>query len=352
MDASVRGAHRRRRRPAAALPPPPLQGLLFALLLTVGLLLATTTLIRQPPHQDTSPSATAVDALLPEQIVEAPLLGTAVATPSGSSAAPTADPPSPAAGDRGKAEAAGERPKPPTVDHRLLSTVRDKTRAIPKGAYFHLLELALRIPVQQLEAAAVRNPPLAELVRYPERFRGKPVMLQGYVRRITLIDPGPNRLGLRSLYECAVFSDEFDRNPWIFVVVHVPEQMPKGDNLAERVTATGFFLKLWAYRAGDGLRFAPLLIGPRLVWHPAPAGGLGTLNVVLFVLLVSLVAVFAAVLWWSARSRRRIEAVMTRSVGTEKQPPLAELDQGAPEEFLKELEQRERQEPPAASQSS
>ncbi len=320
-------AERTNRRLPASLPPPPLRLLVAGLVLVVSLLLAIGVTVRAPGPRE----AGLVESLLaPEEIVRTSFV------------APQSEPirPQPAA-------AAEQRPEP-GANARLLGTVRDKTRAIPKGAYFHLLELALRTPVQELEAQAIRNPSLAELVRYPDRFRGKVVQLDGYVRRVTLIDPGPNRLGVRSLYECAVFSDELDRNPWIFVVLHVPEAMPKGDNLSERVTATGFFLKLWAYRAGDGLRFAPLLIGPRLVWHPAPESRTGPISVVLFVLLLGLVAVFAAVLWWSARSVARSTRV-DRSTDVER---FAELDQGSPEEFLQELERQPETPDASAGQSS
>lgn len=221
-------------------------------------------------------------------------------------------------------------------DMRLLSTIKDKTRVIPKGAYFHLVELCMKVNVHELEEnLAVRNPPLVQIVRNPQAFRGRPIRLDGYVRRITPIDPGPNNLGVRVLYECAVFSDEHDLNPWIFVVLHVPEEMPTGDGLRERVTATGFFLKLWAYQAGDGMRFAPLLIGPRIVWHPAPSdAGFGPLEAALFILLLVLVATFGLVLWWSGRSAPGRSPEPDAKV----EPP---ADAGAPEEFLKRLETEE-----------
>ncbi len=250
---------------------------------------------------------------------------------------------------QGADEAEGKRPAREEAhpDMRLLSTVRDKTRVIPKGAYFHLVELAMKVRPQVLETRlAISNPPLVQLVRNPDAFRGKPVRLDGYVRRVTPIDPGPNDLGVRVLYECAVFSDEYDLNPWIFVVLHVPRAMPTGDGLRERVTATGYFLKLWAYQAGDGMRFAPLLIGPRLVWHPAPSRtGLGALEPVLLVLLLLLVLTFGLVLWWSARTRP-----------PRRQPEPAAIepaqDAGPPEEFLGKLAEGAVDEEPRADRVS
>jgi hypothetical protein len=227
------------------------------------------------------------------------------------------------------------------MDQRLLGTVRDRTSSIPRGAYFHLVRLAQEVEPAALQKAALANPPLVELMSQPERFRGRPIRLDGYARRITAMDPGPNTAGVTLLYEVAVFSHEGDHNPWIFVVLQVPDQMPRGDDLAEAVTATGFFLKLWAYRAQDGVRVAPLLVGPRIVWRPAvqdPAfGRLGWLVATAIFCLVVLVGVTA----WSALPGPYFK----RSHGVRETHHLASgasQDPGNPEEFLRHLEEADR----------
>lgn len=314
------------RRPKTFQQPPALQPLLFALLCVLALI----ALLHFPDDGNEGPPEPGVVA--DPAIVELSLL------PASNQPVQGVSGPAESLDDEGGSQATSSRPEATRApDMRLLSTVRDKTRVIPKGAYFHLVELSMKVSPRELEEKlAIRNPSLAEIVRNPDAFRGKPVRLEGYVRRITPIDPGPNNLGVRVLYECAVFSDEYDLNPWFFVVLHIPEGMPTGDGLRERVTATGYFLKLWAYQAGDGLRYAPLFIGPRLVWHPAPREtGLRPLEVALFVLLLGLVITFAVVLWWSARP-----APPRRSSPEAQVAPPADL--GAPEEFLRELEETER----------
>ena len=78
------------------------------------------------------------------------------------------------------------------------------------------------------------------------------------------------------LYEAWIFTPTPARYPYCCVFEDVPEGLPVGPNVSERVVFNGYFLKLMSYQAGDVPRGAPVLVG-RIGWDLAadgrPGGG-------------------------------------------------------------------------------
>lgn len=316
------------------------------------------------PAAASSAGSPAVAALRPILVQDEPPPGAFWSQASDDDQPPTAQPPAgrPAAAPRaaGAETPAGDvgqdgnprhgdhrdQSQPARVDRRLLAGVKDRTGVIPPGAYFHLLDVARRTPTELLEDQQARkNPSLAELAGSPALFRGVAVRIDGCARRVTPMHLGANTLGLDTVYQVDVFSSEFDQNPWVFVVSGLPDGFPVQDHMVESVSVTGYFLKLWAYKAGDGPRFAPLLVGHRLVWRPRAADTQFTrFGYAMIGILLGLIGTFLVVVWWSQRSARRHRPLPPSRLSAQQIETIRQLDNGGPEAALRRLEQAARDE--------
>lgn len=233
------------------------------------------------------------------------------------------------------------------VDPSILEGVRDKTGKIPARPYYHLLDVARRTPVEVLEQQAVSTLTFAQFSRSPELYRGQPVLLKGHLRRMTEIPLKANPEGIKRAYEGWLFTEESQRNPYTIIVTRVPDGMPLGGNIAEQVTFAGYFLMLWAYHSGDGDRYAPLLVGQRLVWHPRPARptpGVTTISLMIGIAAV-LFAVLIAVTLWARRSaaatRQEYRQPPAGTDSTQSVQAMTEMEGMSAEEYLKTIEREQ-----------
>ena len=225
----------------------------------------------------------------------------------------------------------------------LFEGIRDKTRRLEPRLYFELLDIARRNRPELLEQRARRDLTFAQLVRSPQRYRGKLVFLHGRLRRLTELQLSRKPPGFKRLYEGWLFTDEAQNNPYVVIVSHVPEGMPRGGEIAQTVSVAGFFLKLWKYQAGDGSRFAPLLLGRRLIWHPQPAHTVPERWAyrAVFCLFALLVALLFAVVRWSdrsIRSARRRYRFSGHNAPARAPGPCTSGSEMSTEAFLKQLE--------------
>jgi hypothetical protein len=197
----------------------------------------------------------------------------------------------------------GSEAIPAQPDPSLFNDVRDVTRAIPVRAYFELLDLARRTPDDVLDQQARADLTFAQFAAKPDEYRGTLVRLRGHVRRMTVIQAPANAHGFQELYEGWLFTEESQDNPYVIVVSRLPDGFPRGGNVLEEISFTGYFLKLWSYRSGDGNRYAPLLLGSRVVWHPrqSRARPPAALHVIMFGAVFALAILLVAVSWWSRR---------------------------------------------------
>jgi hypothetical protein len=153
----------------------------------------------------------------------------------------------------------------------LLETLTDLDRDLPPALYYHFLDKARTAPVEQLIADARRDVTFSHLYRDPredpKKYRGQLVQVEGTVRRALAFDVPPNAYGLTKRYELWIFTEDSGKFPWVVELSELPPGFPLGSEIQEKVESAGFFLKLWAYRAQDGFRSAPLLLGHGLNWR-------------------------------------------------------------------------------------
>ncbi|MFO0958925.1 MAG: biopolymer transporter ExbD [Isosphaeraceae bacterium] len=163
-------------------------------------------------------------------------------------------------------------PLPEPDDSVVFAGLHDKSplNFRDNPALSELLERSRKTTAQALADEARRDVTLRELIARPERYRGLPIHVEGTANRIfrnEVKTPELTRQG--HLYEAWVFSKDEPKYPFCLMFETPPDGLPGGTDLHEYVGFDGYFLKLLAYDAEDGARFAPLLIG-RLGWTPDP----------------------------------------------------------------------------------
>lgn len=169
----------------------------------------------------------------------------------------------------------------PIVDNTVGLTSDDRE------AYFRILKLTQRLEPEELRrlarefrkdrhAASPRYrqrpvekfPTFVDLFQHPEAYRGRPVTLHGYFRRLVTYDAGKNDKGIKDLYEGWLYPDDGQSNPTVVVFTEKPQGLPIGGDLAEEITVTGYFLKMYGYQAHDTTRKAPLILAETVRWRP------------------------------------------------------------------------------------
>jgi hypothetical protein len=142
-------------------------------------------------------------------------------------------------------------------------------------AYWRLFNWVEHQSLADLKARSNATAVLNDFVQRPDEQRGKLFQIDLNVRRVMSYDAPANSAGIKKVYEVTGWTTE--SKAWLYVVLtaHLPEGMPIGAEVSERVTFAGYFLKLQGYHeAGAAPRdkplVAPLLIG-RMAWQPPPA---------------------------------------------------------------------------------
>ena len=218
------------------------------------------------------------------------------------------------------------------------------------GSYYQILARA-REGLAEQQQAATQNLALADsdyhadranrkrqyrlfydLVTRPDSWRGQPVTLRGYIRDLTPMEAEENELGLTQLYQAHLFTEDSMQFPYVVVCTEIPPNLPRPEprRPTDFITVTGYFYKLWTYRAETetGRWSAPLIVAGKLEWNPpraAPAWwrrlGPGV--------AVGAVCVLATAIALLQRRRRQERAVLRqiRGLGQEPAPSEAELRQ-------------------------
>lgn len=203
----------------------------------------------------------------------------------------------------------------------LKDHIRDFREITPEesASYYAILRYARETdPAQQRAAAAellqkrreeitsdvFRQDPdrpypiYVDMLNNPERFRGRLVTLEGYVRRLLLI--GENEHGLDNLYEAWLYTDDSQGHPAVVVFSAKPEEMPEGNDISEHVRITGYFFKLWRYEAQDNDRFTPMILAHRIQWFPDESIT-RTPSLLLYVALAVIMVIVGLGIWRVAR---------------------------------------------------
>jgi hypothetical protein len=164
-------------------------------------------------------------------------------------------------------------PLPPPDDSAPFQGLIDRTQMTPRdnAAYAALLAKVRQTPHATLAAESRRDVLFSQLIENPERYRGLPIHVEGTLLRVIRQDvQGSSIYPDGVYYEGYAVSPDSQNNPWVLAFEHAPPRLEGGNNLYQRITFDGYFLKLWAYQAGDRFRVAPLLIGR---FPPAAAPG-------------------------------------------------------------------------------
>jgi hypothetical protein len=137
-----------------------------------------------------------------------------------------------------------------------------------------LLDRVRKTPPAALSSMARSDVLPANLLMKAYRYRGLPIHLDGFASKVfALDDQDPGLVASGRLYEVWIRPAEHDQRlyPCCVLLEDAPPTLPAGRDLDEAVSFDGYFLKLLAYRAGDSLRYAPMLVG-RLRHAPDATG--------------------------------------------------------------------------------
>lgn len=110
-----------------------------------------------------------------------------------------------------------------------------------------------------------------DMFKHPEFFLGQAVQLTGHARKIIEYPAGENKFGIKSLYECWLYTEESQTNPAVIITTEIPEGIPLGEDLVnpvEVITVNGIFYKNLIYDARDTMRKVPMIMAHRIEWEP------------------------------------------------------------------------------------
>lgn len=187
------------------------------------------------------------------------------------------------------------QPFPEQLDPSLFNDVQDRDfRGIlpeEKALYYKVLQhlqetdlkeqkqaAAFNLQQRRSELKTFKKHPQLKLPLFPDifknsnRYKGRLVTLTGRVRKLLHYPAEKNDYGIKTLYEAWLFTDASQQNPTVVVCTEVPEALknglPKGTDVIDHVTVTGYLFKMYAYNAQDTTRVAPLILAKQLEWTP------------------------------------------------------------------------------------
>jgi hypothetical protein len=195
------------------------------------------------------------------------------------------------------------------------------------AAYNVLLQRARETRTADLARQSRRDIYFTDLWERPEKYRGVPVHLLGTARRIMSYESKHSAKG--RLYEAWVSTHESQGYPYVCVFEDLPERMPVGPDVSERVVFNGYFLKQMFYLAGkDVQRAAPVVIG-KIGWTPSRSAPARDNSVFWMALIVGVMFVISLFRWVaglrrSLSTRRRRTTRIDRPAEEIAPPDLAE----------------------------
>lgn len=223
---------------------------------------------------------------------------------------------------RKKKNGADERSISPTdvdVDPFWLGTIRHRSlgvRDVESDAYYKVLDHARKTQYtlqkkvaaeniarhekhfrEQPETARRKFSLFADVFSHPEEYTGELLTLKGYVRKNVKHPLDPDDSEQIPTYEAWLYTPDSQHNPVVVVYTDLPQGMPLGGSLVESVEVTGYFFKVYGYRAQDSLRAAPMLLARTLDWTPKAVRDTTTERVVYFVITGGLVCGLIYVFW-------------------------------------------------------
>jgi len=174
-------------------------------------------------------------------------------------------------------------PGPTDLDPEEQEAAKEQFQAISDGAtqlgreempaQWRLFKWTEHQSLAELRERASGDVVLNQFIQSPDKQRGKLFRLDLNVRRVLAYDAPENSAGIEKVYEVWGFTTE--SQAWLYCVLtaDLPEGMPIGPNVQERVSFAGYFFKIMGYHAAgagpkDKALPAPLFVG-RMSWKPA-----------------------------------------------------------------------------------
>jgi hypothetical protein len=226
---------------------------------------------------------------------------------------------------------------PPLVN---LESVKDEEsiRSGEEGlAFCEALVKAHKTSEQLFQNSVTRGVTYANLFHEPQLYRGKVVHFEGRLKRLIRWEPPEETKldGVTDQYEGWMFNPEIlGANPICVFFTDLPAGLEPGDKLDVRVAFDGYFFKKRRYKAGDGLRDAPVLIGHTITVKQGPAksdseeGGVfsGVMAIMFLVLLGALFVLAFVLTLWYRRSDRYVQTRLSNAQASSFVDPSASLN--------------------------
>lgn len=208
----------------------------------------------------------------------------------------------------------------------LLQPLRDNTIGLEyrdRPAYFYGLWLCQQLDPKviteyalayrrQRQAASPKYadkksadfPQFVDVFQHPQEYRGQPVVMHGYFRKLIQSDAGPNDLQIDQIYEGWFYNDDSQGNPAVVVFTRKPEGLPLGGDITEEVRFAGYFLKMYGYQAQDTTRKAPLFVAGEVQWYPSRAANeRPAMPIWIYVVLTAFAVATVWAIWTASRPR-------------------------------------------------
>lgn len=105
-----------------------------------------------------------------------------------------------------------------------------------------------------------------DLVRNPDRYRGRAVQFNGRLRELRELPADEGFDGEEGLYEAIITTGDNRENPLRVITASVPDELPRGTDLAVPVSVLGRFFKLQTRDRGEQSEIFPLIAAGEIEW--------------------------------------------------------------------------------------
>jgi hypothetical protein len=166
-------------------------------------------------------------------------------------------------------------PREVSVDLERLHSIEDNAVGIRPNeaeAFYYLLDHAAHVPLDELVRAGTSNVAREALLNSPGFFRGKPILLEGEIRRLQIMEATPNIYDIDRYFEAWIFPRATGNIPWHVVSLEADSRLPIEESITNsvRVRVSGYFFKLEGYAANSGLQVTPVLVARKIEFVPPP----------------------------------------------------------------------------------
>jgi len=223
-----------------------------------------------PADETTPPEATSPKPLLPEPMPPTEITEPTAPAEPGTSTEPsgpaTATPP-----NENALRLTFEKSYFPDVNVEYLQQIRQDMPLlnVELKAWFNLLEVLQHADGRRLAEYDVGPVTYDKLMKYSADYSGRVVTVRGTTRWVFEIPAPNNTLGISKHYQIWLVPDGEPDSFLVLICLTLPEGFPQpstSGRLIERIEATGFFFKRWAFREGETEVVAPSIFTQSIKW--------------------------------------------------------------------------------------